>query len=192
MEETLFNKETTLEKAMHVFWKKGYDNTSLKDLLQAMKILNGSFYNTFGSKQKLFIQAVDLYGEQILKQRIALFQKQADFRSGLKSFFDLLLKDFEDKKNPKGCMIIGSIQPELLKDAKVANCIKSKLDIYKAFLTSEIIKAQKNKELSQKLEPEILSSLILTFTQGITKSAILREPVTKLDQQINAFIDLIY
>lgn len=191
MEETLFNKDKALEQAMNTFWNKGYENTSLKDLLNSMKILNGSFYNSFKSKEALFIKSVDLYAELILMHRISVFQKQPNFKSGLKAFFNLMLNDLENKKNPKGCMIISSVESNLFKNEKIKKAIKAKLDIYKNFLKGEILKAQEAKELPKSLDPQILSSLILTFTQGISKSSIAGESTLNLNAQIDTFLNLV-
>ncbi len=56
-----FNRETALESAMTVFWERGYEATSVQDLLDAMGINRGSLYNSFGDKQSLFIQAMEHY-----------------------------------------------------------------------------------------------------------------------------------
>lgn len=71
-----FDKEVALEKALEVFWRKGYDGTSLADLTEAMGINKPSMYSTFGNKDQLFLQAIELYENrpcaflsQLLKSR---------------------------------------------------------------------------------------------------------------------------
>lgn len=56
-----FDRDTALEAAMTVFWKRGYDGTSVQELLDAMEINRGSMYNSFGDKQSLFVQAIEHY-----------------------------------------------------------------------------------------------------------------------------------
>ena len=58
-----FDEAAALDRAMEVFWKQGYQNTSLDDLLEAMGIQRGSFYNTFGSKRETYLRAIDRYVE---------------------------------------------------------------------------------------------------------------------------------
>ena len=53
--ETKFNIDNAIDQAINVFWAKGYKSTSLNDLLDAMEINKGSFYNTFGSKKKNYL-----------------------------------------------------------------------------------------------------------------------------------------
>src|SRR4051812_44337152 len=56
-----FNEDTAIQKAMEVFWKKGYHGASLRDLTDAMKINSSSLYNTIGDKQELFVRCVQHY-----------------------------------------------------------------------------------------------------------------------------------
>ena len=54
-----FDSEKALEKALEVFWRKGYDGTSLADLTEAMGINKPSLYSAFGNKEQLFIKAIE-------------------------------------------------------------------------------------------------------------------------------------
>jgi AcrR family transcriptional regulator len=56
-----FDRERALERAMEVFWRQGYETTSLNDLTTAMGINPPSLYAAFGDKEKLFLEAVGLY-----------------------------------------------------------------------------------------------------------------------------------
>ena len=56
-----FNAEQALEQAMEVFWARGYEATSLQDLIGAMEISKSSFYEAFGSKRELFLSAIGHY-----------------------------------------------------------------------------------------------------------------------------------
>jgi AcrR family transcriptional regulator len=56
-----FNQDTALRKALDVFWKRGYEDTSLSDVTQAMGIASASLYAAFGSKEALFRESLALY-----------------------------------------------------------------------------------------------------------------------------------
>jgi AcrR family transcriptional regulator len=70
----VFDPARALEAAMDVFWNKGYEATSLDDLLSAMKIGRQSMYDTFGDKKQLYLAALGHYadtGREALRQRLA-------------------------------------------------------------------------------------------------------------------------
>ena len=65
-----FNPDDALEKAMQVFWHKGYEATSMEDLLTAMDLNRGSLYDTFGDKRQLFLKAIDRYCHGFVGRKI--------------------------------------------------------------------------------------------------------------------------
>ena len=58
-----FEPLVALDTAMELFWRKGYEATSMRELLDAMGIGRGSFYDTFGDKHALFLSALDRFQE---------------------------------------------------------------------------------------------------------------------------------
>jgi TetR/AcrR family transcriptional repressor of nem operon len=99
-----FDKDEILRKAMNVFWNKGYENTSMKDLMGATDLLKGSLYNTFKSKENLFLLCLDKYGQD----SGALHYKQGDPTLYLKNFFKKIVNEGTNKDFTKGCFIMNS------------------------------------------------------------------------------------
>lgn len=66
-----FDVDDALEAAMTVFWRKGYDDTALPDLLAAMGIARGSLYKAFTDKRALYLAALDRYDRQVVVPGIA-------------------------------------------------------------------------------------------------------------------------
>ncbi len=99
-----FNKEEIIDKAMQVFWEKGYDGTSLKDLQSATGLLKGSLYNTFKSKENLFLLCLNKYGQHSQ----GFHYKSGDPGEYLKSFFKRLVSEGIKEDFTKGCLIMNS------------------------------------------------------------------------------------
>jgi len=71
-----FDYDKAIDKATRLFWKTGYSNTSLRDLLKVMNIGEGSFYNTVKSKKNLYLECLKHYGATVMSQReTALFSQ---------------------------------------------------------------------------------------------------------------------
>ena len=65
-----FDRKEALESAMEVFWAKGFEGTSVCDLLDGMGINRGSMYDTFGDKRALFLAAIDHYRQEVAGQLV--------------------------------------------------------------------------------------------------------------------------
>lgn len=110
---TDFNKEEVVGKAMEVFWNKGYEKTSMRDLVEATGLLKGSLYNTFESKENLFLLCLEKYGAH---SRSFYFSEGDDPKAYLKKFFKRLVDEGVDKDFTKGCLIMNSCLEFMGKD----------------------------------------------------------------------------
>ncbi|MBD3610778.1 MAG: helix-turn-helix transcriptional regulator, partial [Gammaproteobacteria bacterium] len=72
-----FEMDTVLQKAMDTFWEHGYSATSMSNLVEVTGLKPGSIYAAFGSKEGLFLSAIDKYGQRSVKRLQALIE-QAD------------------------------------------------------------------------------------------------------------------
>lgn len=102
-----FDRQIALEKAMLTFWKSGYETTSITDLTLAMGITAPSLYTAFGDKQKLFIEAVNLYafgrgdGENFMDKADTAFD-------AAKLLLSASINIYTDPKTPAGCLMASS------------------------------------------------------------------------------------
>ena len=99
-----FDEAEALDRAMVVFWKKGYQNTSLDDLLEAMGIQRGSFYNTFGSKRETYLRTIDRYTEFMFDG--GPFTQAAQTEPGLgalAAMCDRYIDSVTGDAEPRGC-----------------------------------------------------------------------------------------
>ncbi len=117
---TEFDREEIILKAMNLFWKKGYEGTSLKDLTNETGLLKGSLYNSFKSKENLFLLCLDRYGQHSR----SFFYKEGDPDLYLKNFFQRLVDEGVKKENTKGCLIMNSCIE--LADTNSAPAVKTK------------------------------------------------------------------
>ncbi len=104
-----FDRDQALARAMELFWAKGYADTSMADLTQAMGINSPSLYAAFGSKEDLFREAVRLYGET---EGAALWRPmEADGLTARQAMQGLLFATAEANGRvgkPTGCLVVLS------------------------------------------------------------------------------------
>ncbi|CAB3697186.1 TetR/AcrR family transcriptional regulator [Achromobacter pestifer] len=101
-----FDRAQALQKAMEVFWSKGYEGASLTDLTEAMGINSPSLYGAFGSKEGLFREAVELYRNTEGGSSRRALQDAPTARGGIESMLMAAAERFTAPGQPPGCMIV--------------------------------------------------------------------------------------
>ena len=115
-----FDKDTVLEKAMEVFRRKGFEATSIQDLVNAMGINRGSIYDTFGNKSKLFKLTLSRYQRVSPTQQLLNNSKTGGPRKEIESFFHNLAELHSLPNKKCGCLITNSIAELAYRDEELA------------------------------------------------------------------------
>jgi AcrR family transcriptional regulator len=102
----VFDRAVALNKAMKLFWERGYEGTSFDELIAAMGISASSFYNSFGSKEALYCEATQAYLEWAGQWFNAiLHDPSTDTRTAFARLFEATAEEFTRGDHPLGCMI---------------------------------------------------------------------------------------
>lgn len=171
MEQPWFDPQVAMHEAMTLFWRKGYAQTSLKNLLEAMHILNGSFYNTFKSKKQIFLNALDCYAAQVLYPRMAAFSQHKQFSDGLRAFFNDLIADYTNPEVPPGCLVVNSLSYALWQDTDIRERLEKFLQELHAFWVTQL-QAYISQNQRTDLDPELLSQLLITVQKGLASASV--------------------
>ena len=105
----LYNRQEALERALNLFWKKGFHATSLKDIEEALDMRPGSIYAAFGSKDGLFQEALDYYARLGLTELERILSHHESPLLGLAAYVRQL-GGIRDKELPsQACMLVKSL-----------------------------------------------------------------------------------
>lgn len=105
-----FDRDQALDAAVIVFWEKGYDGTSMRDLTEAMGINSPSLYSVFGDKHQLYLAAIDHYTESFGNSPISAFSEETDIRKAIIAFLGTGITDEKGPlEHPKGCFISSCV-----------------------------------------------------------------------------------
>ncbi len=118
-----FDRDEALQRAMKVFWEKGYDNASMPELTKAMGINAPSLYAAFGSKASLFREAVSLYAEKQAKAIWSYLDDAPTAREGISAVLHTSAEEFSRSGEPRGCLVVlagiqGTSDPEVCAELK--------------------------------------------------------------------------
>lgn len=105
-----FQRDEALLKAMHIFWAKGYDGASMKDLTKAMGINSPSLYSEFGDKERLYLEAIECYVSNDSCTPLVAFETEPDIRKAVEKFLTAAI-DYatENDSGALGCFLSSCV-----------------------------------------------------------------------------------
>lgn len=164
-----FDVDKALDSALLVFWKKGYEGTTLPDLTEAMGINRPSLYAAFGNKENLFRKALDRYSE-----KGAFFQEALNEPTSYKVVEKLLYGAADimtEPGNPRGCLAVqGALACGEEADPIRQELIARRAEKEKA-LRDRFKRAKKEGDLPADADPTALARFVATFANGMSVQA---------------------
>jgi AcrR family transcriptional regulator len=165
-----FDVDQALDQALHLFWRKGYEGTSLADLTRAMGINRPSLYAAFGDKEALFRRALDRYADgPAAHVRAALDQPTA--RAVVDHFLRRMADLITNPRNPAGCL---NVQGALACNAS-AEPIREQLALRRAAgekaLRQRLKRAKAEGDLPRDANPTDLARYVATVAHGMSVQA---------------------
>ena len=159
-----FDPDVALRAAMDLFWRKGYEATSMQDLVDHLGIGRGSIYATFGSKHELYLLALDRYAEDFDGRALDQFSRPGPVLPAVRQFVEDFLADALTET--RGCLITNSAV-ECSRDRPVARRVESNWDGLETAIAGALARARKQGELAEDKDPRVLARFMVTFVQGL-------------------------
>lgn len=105
-----FDKDEALISAMNVFWAKGYDATSMRDLTSAMGISGPSLYAAFGDKRELYLQTIDRYADVDACAPVVAFESEPDITKAVRGFLAAIIRySTASDGSARGCFLASCV-----------------------------------------------------------------------------------
>ena len=159
-----FDPDAVLDRAMHVFWAKGYEGASLSNLTRAMRINRPSLYAAFGNKEQLFRKVLDRY----MDGPIAWFGKALaapKARDVVEQIFLGTATMAEDPRIPAGCLIVqGALA---CGNASARNEVAARRTAAEVALRRRLQRAKREGDLSKTADPAELARYVMTVVRGM-------------------------
>jgi AcrR family transcriptional regulator len=165
-----FDRETALHQAMLVFWRHGYEATSLSDLTAAMGVTAPSIYSAFGDKKRLFLEAIDRYLSETVTSESVISQAPTA-REAASGLLRAAAIGFTGTNTPSGCLLASS----------AISCSAAAADVQKALavirrkiemrLKNKIVQAVQIGEMGAEIDAEATAAHIMAVIQGMSTLA---------------------
>ncbi|HQS81035.1 MAG TPA: TetR/AcrR family transcriptional regulator [Thiobacillus sp.] len=162
-----FDPDTALTAAMHLFWRKGYENTSMLDLLQAMQISKSSLYQAFGGKQALFERCMTRYGDLMIGQ---LHDALASAPSGLgfiRQFLESVLDEARGVCEARGCLVLNTANEFARRDPAIAEAVAQGLGRFHSVMLAAVRRTQLEGAIPPDRDAVMLANYLVSSMSGL-------------------------
>lgn len=149
-------RQESLEKALHLFWRQGFGATSLKDLEQWLDMRPGSIYATFGSKENLFLEALDHYAERSMAELERVMAAENSPLGGLVAYIRMLggLRDRDE--SCQACLLVKSLLEFGEREQVARRWVEALLARMERRFTERLREARAAGEIAADLDPRRL------------------------------------
>jgi TetR/AcrR family transcriptional repressor of nem operon len=162
-----FDTETALDRAMDVFWSKGYEATSLDDLCEATGLSRSSLYATFGSKRNLLLQTVDRYSELRTPNLAAVLARPLPIREAIGALLSEFIDQIVAGPGRRGCFL-GNCAAELPRHDRGALArVRQGLARTEATFRDALARAKERGELALSTDVDAFARFLTSAFQGL-------------------------
>ncbi|MEO7338835.1 MAG: TetR/AcrR family transcriptional regulator [Caldimonas sp.] len=162
-----FDEATVLDAAMHCFWSKGFEATSVRVLSEEMGITGTSLYNAFGDKRSLYRRALSHYLDRSVRERIARLEGSLAPTEAIAAFFAEVIDRSMRDRQCKGCMLVNTALEIAPHDPDMRRFVADELKLIEAFFRRCVERAQQDGKLASTVDAQGLGRLLLGVLLGI-------------------------
>jgi TetR/AcrR family transcriptional regulator, copper-responsive repressor len=184
-----FDRDEALDRAMHLFWQRGYEATSVSDLTEAMGITPPSLYAAFGDKKRLFLEAVDRYqaGRGSFAQA-ALCDEPTAERAMRRLLLDTI-ESFFKPNSVRGCMVVLAATNCTSESNDIAESLADRRRLAERLVRDRIVAGREAGEFPADTDVDTLAGLVITTLYGLSikaRDGASRSSLRKVVEQVMA------
>jgi TetR/AcrR family transcriptional regulator, transcriptional repressor for nem operon len=175
-----FDIDEALDAAMGAFWGRGYEATSLNDLMQAMGLQKGSIYKAFGDKHALFLSALQRYLDQMYEAQRETLATANSPRAALQAWLDRLIEAAPAEGGScRGCLAVNTLVELGPHDEQARGVLEAHFERVRRLVIEQIRRGQEQGEVRQDVDAATFARLLMTFIAGLFGG--LKGSMTKAD-----------
>ncbi|MEU0382797.1 MULTISPECIES: TetR/AcrR family transcriptional regulator [Streptomyces] len=163
-----FDPDAALQAALELFWRRGYEATSMSDLVEHLGIGRASIYATFGNKHELYLKALDRYQQtcdpQLLRELSRPGPALPAVRAVVRRF---AAESAADERRLTGCFVVNTATELAPHDTAACRRVEHSWDQLETLLHSALLRAQAQGELDDGRDPRALARMLLVLMQGL-------------------------
>lgn len=164
--EKQFDKNAALDKALQSFWARGYEATSMQELVDCTGVNRGSLYATYGDKRALFLAALGMYDEN-RRRMLAEFDARHAPRDAIRHVFLAFTKDLSEDGGNRGCFLTNTALELAAHDREIRAIVASAQEDVEAFFVRQIKKGKARGDICPHVKVEETARGLLASLLGV-------------------------
>jgi TetR/AcrR family transcriptional repressor of nem operon len=162
-----FDPDAALDSALELFWRRGYEATSMADLVEHLELARASIYGTFGGKRDLYLKALDRYVQTRDPDLVDVLSQPGPVLPAVRAVVHAYARDSAGDAHRRGCFLVNTAVELLPGDQLAARRVESSWDTLETALTSALTRARAQGELAPGKDPRALARFLLVVLQGL-------------------------
>ena len=184
-----FDPAERLLRARSLFWEKGYQATSMEDLVQGMGLNRGSIYDTYGDKHALYLQCLKSY---VCEAETCYKAMAAEYDSPMEALEQIVYKAAAiTVQEQKSCMAVKASFELGNSDAEAYKVLRANADTITRLFATLLVKAQEKGELSGDKDPQLLARFVQSSLSGFWQHFALYHDPAKVRKLVRQLFDLL-
>ncbi len=186
-----FDEQEVLARAIEVFWLKGYNGTSMQDLVNNLGISRSSLYDTYTDKHTLFLKALEAYQQAAAARIRNIVDTTASAKETIKKLLQLATTDLLCDEQQKGCFIVNAEVEVAAHDPKVNDLVCSNDRQMEDTFYQVIQKGKDKGEIRNRQDARALARFIFNAVKGMRVTARSTADKTAFDEIITLTISVL-
>ncbi len=186
-----FKESEILEKAMELFWEKGFHATSMQNLVTHLGINRASLYDTFGGKEELFNKAFGEYRKTTQEMLKKLFEQEESVRQGFTMLFDKAIDESITDEARKGCFVVNTTTELIPGDETIRQVLNTNKSEVENLFVSYIQKGIDKGEFSPSKDAQSIGHMLYTLYSGLRVVAKVDSNPNKLKALVNVALSVL-
>jgi TetR/AcrR family transcriptional repressor of nem operon len=162
-----FDPDEMLDKAIELFWNKGYDSVSTQELMAAFDISKSSMYGAFGDKMELFLAALEKYRQRLAEDTERRLSAGKNVKATITALLQSIVTEALADPAQKGCFVVNTCIDLAPHEARAAAIVRDHRKRMEQAFAAAIRRGIENGELAARVDSRAVSTLICTTINGI-------------------------